>query len=205
MRQLLIKHKSNKTMMMNLQDLKNDLNIDPKIIVAYLGYHLSCKSTYNNGTGYVMGIYGPKQISKGIEAMLSEIIICPECHLPECKLSFHEKFTLDCGACGKVSDIILKNEKFSKFLEKQMSKENVKDDAIDIKKMDVRMNVKRDLNAMRDMGSPLYLSTLIDLNEDEIIWSLPTDPESVRKRAIQENSGFIEIEKKIRKINKKVK
>lgn len=176
--QLVVSDKANKTVFKNITKFSNNIKISETIIIHYLGYILNHKINESNSSKNDIIVYSLdgncelKKINQCLKAMIEEIVLCHKCKLPETKLYRKQGNVIsDCGACGSILNIEIKNDKFLTYI---------------FKKLKLIKSEKKIIKNNEEI--------------DDYDWSFPTDTESVRKRQ-EENLGFQILESRIKIIN----
>lgn len=151
------KNKMVRTEFVNLTEVSNALHIDPKYIVAFMGYTTGTKfSVYGDiSTYYISGNKQCDELSDKLQLLIRSMILCKKCLLPEVILSIDKKLWLSCKSCG-VKYTVQFIEKFETFVMK-----NFKPQKSDIE-------VSSDLDDGYDIPIPKEVIWASDLSEIEV-------------------------------------
>ncbi len=122
MRQVAIKYVGKKTTnFLNIDEVAKDLEIKPEYLLAFFGYEIGCKSTYNQKKPYIekaylTGIYDLTLLEDILTKFIMKVVLCKRCNLPETQIIVEKReIILDCQACGSRNPASLQ-EKFEKFI-----------------------------------------------------------------------------------------
>jgi translation initiation factor 2 beta subunit (eIF-2beta)/eIF-5 len=97
--------------------------LQPDYIAAYIGYATSSKFNYdykdkNNKTKcYISGRKSVSELSAIIAKMISQIVLCEKCHIPELRYNVASRgVTVKCDGCGHKYVLTSISSKFSKYM-----------------------------------------------------------------------------------------
>jgi len=131
-----------KTVIVNMVDVAKALHIHPAYPTKFFGIEFGAQSKFNLATdrAIVNGSHNQPDLQKSLDKFIQTFILCPNCRLPEIKMSISEKkgtITIKCDACGynevlktphKLSQYILKNPPKSFDTKDGKKKKPAKDD-----------------------------------------------------------------------------
>lgn len=92
-----------KTVILNMHDLAKSLHTDPSYPTKYFGIELGAQSNYDRKTerAVVNGRHELSTLASHLEKFIDQFILCPNCRLPEIKMSVKKSnIKIDCAACG---------------------------------------------------------------------------------------------------------
>ena len=100
-----------------INSICKSLNREPTDLCKFISGKLGCKINYNNKVGSI-------EIKKNdfidiipfIREFTEKLVLCKVCRNPETNL-IKNNFTLDCLACGSISNIDMKDKIISKILD----------------------------------------------------------------------------------------
>lgn len=99
-----LKHETNKTIIVNIDNIAKSLHINPIYIMQFFGYELGTISKYNNknsNLSYINGCHRLDNLSKVLNKFIEIFILCKQCKLPETEMKIKtEKIKITCKACG---------------------------------------------------------------------------------------------------------
>lgn len=106
--QLQIKTITNRTILPNLDNMADDLNISPNIICKYICYKMGIMGKYDKKKEYwylQSDKISSDQLTIIIMELIDKLIMCPNCNLPELKYTRHKKkINIKCSCCSYYSD-----------------------------------------------------------------------------------------------------
>lgn len=101
-----------RTIIKNLDDISNDLNRDPLLLICYLSSTFGCayiEEKYDKYTDWILsGRYTKDKIQDCIYDFIDSYVLCKEksCRKPETEfVKVNERTCLRCNACLSVTDI----------------------------------------------------------------------------------------------------
>tara|TARA_R110002050_G_scaffold98965_1_gene205438 strand:+ start:458 stop:1717 length:1260 start_codon:yes stop_codon:yes gene_type:complete len=120
--QVVGKGKMIKTMLLNNDEVGKGLHIMPEYIPAYMGYEIGSQFKYEKNKpererASISGEYTSLELSKVMEKLIKEVIICQTCGLPELQLAVEKKqIWMNCASCSNHQQFIKANSKFIKYI-----------------------------------------------------------------------------------------
>lgn len=96
--------KSNKTYLLNINDVGAALSRPPELIIKFLQYTFNTQSNVNEG--WLKGRYLANQIDALIDIFVNQLVLCHRCNNPETTLHLKvrkELIYLKCLSCGAKS------------------------------------------------------------------------------------------------------
>lgn len=120
------KNKMVRTEFVNLTEIANELHVDPKYIIGFLGYSTGSKfsTTGNLSSYYISGQKRCEELSEKLQLFIQAMVICKKCLLPELILSVDRKLWLSCKSCG-IKYAVSFIEKFETFVMKHFTPQKV--------------------------------------------------------------------------------
>jgi translation initiation factor 2 beta subunit (eIF-2beta)/eIF-5 len=110
------------TILVNLDEIANDINRDPFMIMTYLASVLGCKQEQKNNKWILCGRFMKETIQNNIYDFISYFVLC-KCKNPETDFVVEKNnITLKCRACSQLTDIFF-NKHTMKVL-KLVAKQN---------------------------------------------------------------------------------
>jgi len=126
MRQLQVqvvgKSKMIKTVLANILDVSKDMQVPPSFIGVFMGYEIGAQAKFDpkkpeKQQAFLSGEHDTKDLSKIMEKFINEVVLCPNCGLPEIILVADKKDVAgNCRACGASSPLDFTNEKFKRYI-----------------------------------------------------------------------------------------
>ncbi|KAF2844861.1 eukaryotic translation initiation factor-like protein 5 [Plenodomus tracheiphilus IPT5] len=202
-----------KTVIVNLSSVAQSLARPPAHVIKYFGFELGAQTNTNpNDDRWIInGAHDASKLQDYLDGFISKFVLCKKCKNPETDVHIKDgHITLDCKACGKISDVdarlklssfILKNEpkkgkkdKSSKKAERRARKEaeargeggspdggSPGDSAEDGEDGDMALEAGSDDEFTRQIQEG---AEGIDVEETkEVVWHLDTSEEAARARA----------------------
>ncbi|KAF2126136.1 eukaryotic translation initiation factor-like protein 5 [Dothidotthia symphoricarpi CBS 119687] len=199
-----------KTVIVNLTSVANSLARPPAHVIKYFGFELGAQTNTNpNDDRWIInGAHDASKLQDYLDGFISKFVLCKKCKNPETDVHIKDgNITLDCKACGKISDVDARL-KLSSFILKDAPKKGKKDKST--KKAERRArkeaeargeepsqngspgdSAEDDENGDFDVeaGSDDELTRQINEGADEIEeakeveWHLDTSEEAIRARA----------------------
>jgi translation initiation factor 5 len=111
-----------KTVIVNLSSVAQSLARPPAHVIKYFGFELGAQTNTNpNDDRWIInGAHDASKLQDYLDGFISKFVLCKKCKNPETDVHIKDgNITLDCKACGKISDVdprlkltafILKNE-----------------------------------------------------------------------------------------------
>lgn len=97
-----------RTVFQNINEIAQELNRDPEIIISYLVTVLGCKCITNKEGQYVLyGTHGKDTVQDGVYSFISSFVLCQKCKNPETYYILEGKndVRMKCNACPEMSNI----------------------------------------------------------------------------------------------------
>jgi len=118
------KSKMIKTVFANILEVAKDMQIPPTYPGNYIGYEIGAQPHFDTKKperqqAYLSGEHEPKILSKYLEKFINEVLLCPNCGLPEINLSVEvdkKEVFGQCRACGANKALNITNQKFKNFV-----------------------------------------------------------------------------------------
>jgi len=116
------KSKMIKTVLCNILDVAKDMQIPATYPGCYFGFNIGAQPHFDTKKAerqqaYLSGEHEPKVLSKLMEQFVTEVLLCPNCGLPETTLSVDKKEVMGtCRACGTASKLNLPNARFKNYV-----------------------------------------------------------------------------------------
>ncbi|KAJ4363632.1 eukaryotic translation initiation factor 5 [Neocucurbitaria cava] len=203
-----------KTVIVNLSSVAQSLARPPAHVIKYFGFELGAQTNTNpNDDRWIInGAHDASKLQDYLDGFISKFVLCKKCKNPETEVNIKDgHITLDCKACGKISDVDARL-KLSSFILKNEPKKGKKDKSSKKAERRARKEAEaRGENVSPDGGSPgdsaeengddgdLALEAGSDdeltrqINEGakeieaedakEVEWSIDTSEEAIRARA----------------------
>ena len=112
-----------KTSIDNLIDIASAIRVPCSYLTRYLGIELNTCSTEESGLTVLHGEYASDTILKIIQKFIKAFVLCPNCGLPEIKLSTQrDSLVYDCACCGS-NGHITETHKISNYIKTNLPKE----------------------------------------------------------------------------------
>lgn len=97
----------NKTMLMNLNEVAEKVNRDPKHLLKFLSKELATSGAQVSGRAIFQGRFPKNTIHRLINIYVGKYVICPICKTPDTTIVKEGPFHfLVCEACGAKSSIL---------------------------------------------------------------------------------------------------
>jgi translation initiation factor 5 len=141
-----------KTVIVNLSSVANSLARPPAYVIKYFGFELGAQTNTNpNDDRWIInGAHDASKLQDYLDGFISKFVLCKKCKNPETEVNIKDgNITLDCKACGKISDVDARL-KLSAFMVKQEPKKGKKDKST--KKADRR--ARKEAEAKGEPTSP---------------------------------------------------
>jgi translation initiation factor 5 len=120
-----------RTILLNINDIAQELNRDSDIITSYLVSILGCKCIINKeGQCVLYGTHGKDVVQNGIYDFISLFVLCQNCKNPETYyIREKEDIVMKCNACPELSKIQMNKTtlKISKQIVSKMLEKEKKD------------------------------------------------------------------------------
>jgi len=120
--QVVGKSKMIKTMLVNILDVAKNMQIPPTYLGTFFAYQIGAKNAFDEKKAerqqaYVTGEQDVKDLSRLTEQFIHEVLLCPNCGLPELLIQIQQKEPWGlCRACGANSKLPITNDKFKRYI-----------------------------------------------------------------------------------------
>ncbi|CAN9355846.1 unnamed protein product [Alternaria alternata] len=114
-----------KTVIVNLSSVAQSLARPPAHVIKYFGFELGAQTNTspNDDRWIINGAHDASKLQDYLDGFISKFVLCKKCKNPETDVHIKDgNITLDCKACGKISDKG-KKDKSSKKAERRARKE----------------------------------------------------------------------------------
>jgi len=141
-----------KTVIVNLSSVAQSLARPPAHVIKYFGFELGAQTNTNpNDDRWIInGAHDASKLQDYLDGFISKFVLCKKCKNPETEVHIKDgHITLDCKACGKISDVDGRL-KLSSFILKNEPKKGKKDKSN--KKAERR--ARKEAEARGEAGSP---------------------------------------------------
>ncbi|ADM11892.1 eukaryotic translation initiation factor 5 [Encephalitozoon intestinalis ATCC 50506] len=117
-----------RTVIVNLEDISSSLKRPPLYILKFMSYELATRTDIGKGRYAVNGRYESSRIQDLIYDFIDAYVMCPFCNNPETFYINNGGLSLECLACGKISDV--KSSKLNGMILKDVERNSLeRDDA----------------------------------------------------------------------------
>lgn len=140
-----------KTVIVNLSSVAQSLARPPAYVIKYFGFELGAQTNTNpsDDRWIINGAHDASKLQDYLDGFISKFVLCKKCKNPETDINIKDgAISLDCKACGKLSDVDLRL-KLSSFILKNQPKKGKKDKST--KKAERR--ARKEAEAHADEGS----------------------------------------------------
>jgi len=182
--------------LVNILDVAKDMQVPPSYVGTFMGYEIGAQAKWDpkkpeRQQAFLSGEHDPKDLSKIALQFIVEVILCPNCGLPEIVCEVDEgKVKGRCRACGGFEVLKISNEKFKRYIlnhppstkggsfsgNKNIDK---KEAAVKNKVLKEQEKEKEQQQKEEPKSSKKERS---ELKEDEIVWYSDTSDEAARAR-----------------------
>jgi len=189
--QVVGKSKMIKTVLLNILDVAKDMQVPPSYIGIFMGYVIGAQAKFDQKKperqqAFLSGEHDPKDLSKILLNFINEVLLCPNCGLPEINIIPEQKSVFGtCRACGSHAELKISDEKFKRYVlnhppqqsksafggNKAGGKKEVKDGKKD--KEDKEDKIKED--KPKSNGKSKH-------TEEDVVWFSDTSEQAARKR-----------------------
>lgn len=182
-----------KTVIVNLSSVAQSLARPPAHVIKYFGFELGAQTNTNpNDDRWIInGAHDASKLQDYLDGFIAKFVLCKKCKNPETEVNIKDgHITLDCKACGKISDVDGRL-KLSSFILKNEPKKGKKDKSS--KKAERRARKEAEAKgetASPDAGSPG--DSAEEGEEGDLALEAGSDDEFTRQ--IQEGADDIEAE-----------
>jgi len=118
-----------KTVIVNLSSVAQSLARPPSYVIKYFGFELGAQTNTNpaDDRWIINGAHDANKLQEYLDGFINKFVLCKKCKNPETDVQIKDgNITLDCKACGKISDVDLRL-KLSSFILKNAPKKGKKD------------------------------------------------------------------------------
>ncbi|KAI2475842.1 Eukaryotic translation initiation factor 5 [Pyrenophora tritici-repentis] len=118
-----------KTVIVNLSSVAQSLARPPAHVIKYFGFELGAQTNTspNDDRWIINGAHDASKLQDYLDGFISKFVLCKKCKNPETDVHIKDaNITLDCKACGKISDVDPRL-KLSSFILKNEPKKGKKD------------------------------------------------------------------------------
>lgn len=118
-----------KTVIVNLTSVAGSLARPPSHVIKYFGFELGAQTNTspNDDRWIINGAHDASKLQDYLDGFISKFVLCKKCKNPETDVHIKDgNITLDCKACGKISDVDPRL-KLSSFILKNEPKKGKKD------------------------------------------------------------------------------
>jgi len=122
--QIVGKSKMMKTMLVNILDVAKDMQVPPSYVGTFMGYEIGAQAKWDpkkpeRQQAFLSGEHATKDLSRIALQFIQEVILCPNCNLPEIVTEVDQsagKVLGRCRACGGFNELRISNEKFKRYI-----------------------------------------------------------------------------------------
>lgn len=120
--QVVGKSKMIKTVLVNILDVAKDMQVPPPYIGTFMGYVIGAQAKFDakkpeRQQAFLSGEHDTKDLSKIMYDFINEVVLCPNCGLPEILIVPEQKTVMGtCRACGAHSELKITDEKFKRYV-----------------------------------------------------------------------------------------
>jgi len=111
-----------KTVLVNILDVAKDMQVPPPYIGTFMGYVIGAQAKFDakkpeRQQAFLSGEHDTKDLSKILYDFINEVVLCPNCGLPEILIVPEQKTVKGtCRACGAHSELKITDEKFKRYV-----------------------------------------------------------------------------------------
>jgi len=195
--QIVGKNKMMKTVLVNILDVAKDLQVPPSYIGTFMGYEIGAQAKWDpkkpeRQQAFLSGEHDTKDLSKIALQFIQEVILCPNCALPEIVTevdTVSSKVQGRCRACGSLSDLRISNEKFKRYILNHPP--STKGDSfsgsknVDKKEAAVKKHVAKQIEreqAAEKIEIPHKKNSKKEEDDEPVVWFSDTSDEAARAR-----------------------
>jgi translation initiation factor 5 len=120
-----------KTVIANLTSVAQSLARPPAYVIKYFGFELGAQTNNNpaDDRWIINGAHEASKLQDYLDGFISRFVLCKKCKNPETEVQIKDdRISLDCKACGQISDVDIRL-KLSSFILKNQPKKGKKDKA----------------------------------------------------------------------------
>jgi len=190
--QIVGKSKMMKTVLVNILDVAKDMQVPPPYIGTFMGYEIGAQAKWDpkkpeRQQAFLSGEHAPKDLSRISLQFLQEVVLCPNCGLPEIVCEVDDgKVKGRCRACGGFEELKISNEKFKRYIlnhppaTKGGSFSGNKN--VDKKEAAVKNKVAKEQEKEKKKDDKPPKKERTHEGEDTIVWYSDTSEEAARAR-----------------------
>ncbi|KAF1936799.1 eukaryotic translation initiation factor-like protein 5 [Clathrospora elynae] len=181
-----------KTVIVNLSSVAHSLARPPAHVIKYFGFELGAQTNTNpNDDRWIInGAHDASKLQDYLDGFISKFVLCKKCKNPETDVHIKDgHITLDCKACGKISDVDARL-KLSSFILKNEPKKGKKDKSSKKAERRARKEAEARGEATSPNGGSPGESAEENGDDDDMALEAGSDDELTR----QINEGAAEIE-----------
>lgn len=189
--QVVGKSKMIRTMLVNILDVAKDMQVPPSYPGNFMGYEIGAQSKFDakkpeRQQAFLSGEHDLKDLSRLAQKFIQEVVLCPQCGLPEITIEIASKKILGvCRACGGREELKISNEKFRRFVlnHPPTSSKGAFDGKQDVKKAEAKekkqaIKEKEKIKKNKMNGNTENEET----PQEDVVWFSDTSSEAARKR-----------------------
>lgn len=196
--QIVGKSKMMKTMLVNILDVAKDMQVPPSYVGTFMGYEIGAQAKWDpkkpeRQQAFLSGEHGTKELSKIALQFIQEVILCPNCNLPEIVTEVDQtnnKVLGRCRACGGFNELRITNEKFKRYILNHppttkggsfSGAKNIKEKEAAVKKQVAKQNEREKAEKEKE-EKPTFKKEKTEDTEDSVIWYSDTSDDAARAR-----------------------
>ncbi|TVY53978.1 Eukaryotic translation initiation factor [Lachnellula suecica] len=173
-----------KTVIVNLSSVAQSLARPGAYVIKYFGFELGAQTNTNpaDDRWIINGAHDAARLQEYLTGFINKFVLCKKCKNPETDVHIKDgRITLDCKACGQISDVDLRL-KLSGFILKQEPKKGKKDKAEKKAAREARKNGNGNGNGHADTKENGHGSNDSDgSNGDDVAQEAGSDDELTRR------------------------
>jgi len=187
-----------KTMLVNILDVAKDMQVPPSYVGTFMGYEIGAQAKWDpkkpeRQQAFLSGEHATKDLSRIALQFIQEVILCPNCCLPEIVTEVDSqvnKVLGRCRACGGLNDLKISNEKFKRYILNHppttkggsfSGAKNIKEKEAAVKKQVTKMN-EREKAAEKQKEDQTTKKERPHREEEEVVWFSDTSDDAARLR-----------------------
>jgi len=193
------KSKMMKTMLVNILDVAKDMQVPPSYIGTFMGYEIGAQAKWDpkkpeRQQAFLSGEHATKDLSKIALQFIQEVVLCPNCVLPEIVTEVDpglSKVFGRCRACGGFNELRITNEKFKRYILNHppttkggsfSGAKNIKEKEAAVKKQVVKQNERDKLEKQKEEQTTVVPKEKHRSEEEEIVWFSDTSDGAAKAR-----------------------
>lgn len=180
-----------KTVIVNIVDVSKALHINPEYTTKFFGIEYGAMSSYDKKTdkAVINGAFQASEMQKTLEGFISNFILCPNCKLPEIRMTVKSSIKIDCAACPfngplptthKLASFIIKNPPVREKKKGAHTEEDKEAQLEMQQEEDEKEELKKERRVKRQKGAKGKD------DEEDVEWFTDVSEEAVRKRKEEE-------------------